>query len=269
MLCSSTRNRRSNARCSHKALNGLLFCGKHLKSKNKILWKPETLHVDSATKIQAAWRGRMVRLMLTLAGDPFDRSRCHNEEELVTLEEKGKQHPLNYFSFSENGKVWWFAIDTMFKLMQDAIPVNPYTKQPFTRETRIRIREIHELWWYRQQIKLSETLHDKAIALTHILEEQLFETVSHVRLEFMSRLSILCVSECIHHHLEARVIQSPSSIRRKHLFIIESCIHRQFMIDEDNEFLLFQLLSTLLYILRTTKNKFPLSFIIFGALQGM
>lgn len=267
MLCSSTRTRTTKSRCSRKALNGLLFCGKHLKIKKKILWKPETLQVDSATRIQKVWRGWMVRHFLELEGSPLKRTDCHNDEELVTLEERSRQHPLNFFSFIENGKRWWFGLDTIFKLMQVELPTNPFTKQPFSSELRMRVRELQDLCWYRKMFRIPETLHDKAIVLVHLLEDTLYETVSYTRFEYMSRLSLLYFTSDIHRHIEARMIERPSTIRRKHLFILESCLTKQGNPDIHTDFLLYQLLSTLLYLLRTTKNKFPLSFIIFGGLQ--
>jgi hypothetical protein len=270
MLCSSTKNRQSKDRCSLKAIKGIQFCGKHAKSKTKIIWKPDTLQSDSAVKIQKVWRGWMIRHFLSLAGHSFDRSDCHNEEELVTLEDKGRQHPFNFCSFKENGKRWWFGLDTMFKLLQEQVPTNPYTKEPFSRDTRIRLREVQDIaCWYRRLYKYSETTHIKAIILSQILEDQLFETISYTRFEYMSRLSLINFSGRIHHFLENRVNDSPTTLRRKHLFILDSCITKQFMPDVHTDFLLFQLLSTLLFILRTTRNKFPLSFIIFGALQEM
>ena len=134
MKCSATKSRLSKNRCSLKALKGIDFCGKHAKSKSKVIWVPETIESDSATRIQKVWRGWMVRHFLDLAEHSFDRSKFHNEEELVTLEEKEKQHPMNFFSFTENGKQWWFGLDTVFKLMQEDRPKNPYTNELFQEE---------------------------------------------------------------------------------------------------------------------------------------
>jgi len=275
MLCSSTRSRLSTTRCSLKALRGIKFCGKHAKSKTKTLWKPDLTEDESATKIQRVWRGWMVRHFLYLAGHSIDysghslrRSECHNEEELVTLEDKERQHPLNFFSFVENGKRWWFGLDTMFKLIQETNPSNPYTKEPFSRGTRIRIRELHDLAWYRKLHTTPETLHTKAVALCHILEDILFEEISYTRFEYMSKLSLIIFTSHVHRHIEARSIECASVIRRKHLFVIESCLTKQFQ-NYHLDFLLFQVISTLLFILRSSKNKFPVSFIIFGGLQQM
>lgn len=268
MKCSATKSRLSKNRCSLKALKGIDFCGKHAKSKSKVIWVPETIESDSATRIQKMWRGWMVRHFLDLAEHSFDRSKFHNEEELVTLEERDRQHPMNFFSFTENGKQWWFGLDTVFKLMQEEHPKNPYTNEPFSRGTRKRIRELQDLAWSRGTVKISDTLHQKAVSLVHLLEDELYEDVSYTRFEYMSRLSIMTFTENVHQHIEARMLESQTVQRRRHLFVIETCLSKQTM-DVHIDFLLFQLLSSLLYILRTTKNKFPLAFIMFGALQQM
>jgi len=274
MKCSSTRNRRTNDRCSLKALKGILFCGKHARSKKKTLWKPETLQSDSATKIQKIWRGYMIRNFLFLAGHSADlhgktlcRLQCHNEEELVTLESKEKQHPMNFFCVYQSGKLWWFGLDTIFKLMQEDTPKNPYTNEPFSRWTRQHVRELQDIATFRKLCKIPETLHHKAVALAHVIEDETFEEISYTRFEHMSRLSIIEFTAHIHRQLEERVFRSPTTIRRKHLFLIESCIVKQFNLDVHTDFLRFQLISSLLYILRTLKNKFRVAFIIFGGFQ--
>jgi hypothetical protein len=266
MKCSATKNRLSRDRCSLKALKGINFCGRHAKSKSKVIWVPEDTENEPATKIQKIWRGWMVRHFLKLAEHSFDRSGYHNEEELVSLEEKEKQHPMNFFSFLESGKRWWFGLDTIFKLMQEEHPKNPYTNEPFSRGTRKRIRELQDLCWYRRTIKIPQSLHQKAVDLVHILEDETYEPVSYTRFEYMSRTSILSFTENAHQHIEARMLESQTIQRRRHLFVIETCLTKQ-VTDVHTDFLLFQLLSTLLYILRTTKNKFPLAYIMFGALQ--
>jgi hypothetical protein len=268
MLCSSTKSRTSTDRCSHKALAGLLFCGKHAKTRNKVMWIPPTLETDSATIIQKSWRGWSLRRCLSLAGDPLKRHDCHNEEELVTLEEKNRQDPLNFFSFVENGKRWWFGLDTIIKLMETETPKNPYTNEIISRDTRVRIYELRDLYWFRHMYNSPQTLHNKCIMLSHILEDQIFEKISYTRFEYMSRLTIVFFSSEMHKNLVARWRDKPSQKREKHLFLIESCVAKQYL-DVNLDFLLFQLISSLLYMLRTTKNKFPLSFIIFGALQAM
>lgn len=235
------------------------------------MWVEDTLEHDSAVRIQKVWKGYMIRHFLHLAGHStdlrgtlLDRSTCHNEEELVTLESKERQHPMNFFCVNQSGKLWWFGLDTVFKLMQSEHPKNPYTNEVFSQPVRRHIQELQDLAWFRKILKIPETLHDKAVALARIVADETFEEISYTRFEYMSRLTIIQFTAHVQQQLEERMIQSPSSVRRKHLYIIETCIVKQFNLDVHTEFLRFQLITTLLYILRTLKNKFRVAFIIFG-----
>jgi len=71
-----------------------------------------------------------------------------NDEDLVTCESKDREHPMTYFAFEENGKVWWFSFETIWRwARQSHEPVNPYTKVPLSQDTRKRLRGI---WGYIQ-----------------------------------------------------------------------------------------------------------------------
>jgi len=267
MFCRSTKNKKSSERCSYNSLAGMQFCGKHAKVKNPKIWSATNIQSISAIKIQKIWRGFMLTNFLKLSGKGcLKRSLCHNDEELVTFEEKNRQHPLNYFSFKENDRLWWFSLDSAIKLCHQETPTNPYTKEPLSLETRARIHELIDICWYRKLFKMVESAHTKAVMLSQILEEQLFEKISPLQLENMSKLSMIIFTENLRDSLEFRSINS-SPQRRKHLFIIETCLTKQLCPRIEHEFLIFQLLSSILYILKTSKNKFPLCFLILGALH--
>ena len=260
MSCSSTKNKNSKEKCPCKVLYGLKFCGKHIRVKNKIMWKSENHENESSIKIQKVWRGYMIRNLLSLCGDGIlNRKNCHNDEELVTLEEKDKQYPLNYFSFNESGKLWWFGLDTILKLTLEEIPTNPYTKQKFSKETCLRIHELRDLLWYRKLIKLPETLHNRCVLLSHILQDHLYEDISFKRFEYISLISLFIFTNDIKRKFT----------NEKHVYMLTSCINKQLNPEFHLDFLIFQLISTLLYILRSTKNKFETCFKIYGTLQAL
>lgn len=78
----------------------------------------------------------------------LSRKNLANDEELVTCESKDREHPMTYFAFEENGKVWWFSFGTIWRwARQNHAPVNPYTKVPLSQETRKRLRS---MWGYIQ-----------------------------------------------------------------------------------------------------------------------
>jgi hypothetical protein len=71
------------------------------------------------------------------------RKEVNNEEDLFTCESKDRQHPMQYFSFEEAGKVWWFDAGSLWGWMSRSVePVNPYTKTPIPSEARRRFRAI-------------------------------------------------------------------------------------------------------------------------------
>jgi len=81
---------------------------------------------------------------LKLAGEGvLNRKDCHNTEELVTMDEKGKLHPLDYFSFREADKLWWFDVRSLYHILKRSPkPENPYTRQALSIETRRRLRDV-------------------------------------------------------------------------------------------------------------------------------
>jgi len=142
--CSSCKNKTSNERCSNKPLKGLIVCGKHAKVKNPRIWLYVNDLDSKAILIQKNWRRHAIRSWIKLAGQGvLNRSCCHNDEEIVTFEDKKSVHPLDYFSFEENGKIYWFDTRSLSEnSMTVQQPINPYTRQPLTIETRRRLRQI-------------------------------------------------------------------------------------------------------------------------------
>jgi hypothetical protein len=113
--------------------------------KTPVLWI--TANVSKMAKviqIQAFVRGWLVRKRLSLAGPGvLSRKASVNDEDFVTCERKERKHPYEYFALEEDGKIWWFDFESLWKWsIQSAVPTNPYTRTPLTADTRKRLREI-------------------------------------------------------------------------------------------------------------------------------
>jgi hypothetical protein len=65
-----------------------------------------------------------------------------NDEELVTLESKTRQHPFDYIGMEEAGKVWWFDFCTLWDWsIRSITPTNPYTNVELAHEVKQRLEE--------------------------------------------------------------------------------------------------------------------------------
>jgi hypothetical protein len=126
---------------------------------------------EKALLIQKMWRGHAIRHRLSMAGPGvLSRSKCHNQEELVSMEEAKDVHPLRYFSFEEDGKVWWFDVCSIIGCLNSSLePLNPYTRRPLNMETRQRLRELYK---YRIRNRLRTTHSGPLKAADEITEFQ-------------------------------------------------------------------------------------------------
>ena len=141
--CVSIKKKGSVEQCTASHLLGHTMCGRHARMKDPVIWA--TLHkTPKLAKFQALFRGWMVRRFLRLCGPGvLARSNVINDEDLVTCEEKNKQHPFDYVGIEENGKVWWFDFGTIYTWSSQSVePVNPYSKTPLSIDVRRRLREI-------------------------------------------------------------------------------------------------------------------------------
>ncbi len=154
MLCASVRRKGSTDQCQAKALKGHTLCGRHARCIRPQLWAAARQPDGSRLiKAQALVRGWLVRSRLSMAGPGvLRRADLVNDEDLLTCEPKETQHPFDYFAFEENGKVWWFAFDTLWQWCRRShAPVNPYTKVPLSSDTRKRLLSS---WGYRRRHQL-------------------------------------------------------------------------------------------------------------------
>jgi hypothetical protein len=201
MSCVSCKNKTSSERCENKPLKGLILCGKHVRVKNLRLWKDVNNLDSKVILIQKLWRGYLVRSWLTMSGPGvLKRSVCHNEDEIVTLDEKHKVNPFDYIGFEENSKVFWFDVRSLVEICKRTLkPTNPYTREPLTTNTRQRLRKIcirryarKMSNYHNQQSSLSfeEKLELQWMYICQILEENCFFDTSPMYFTAMSRIQL-------------------------------------------------------------------------------
>ena len=147
--CASVRKKGSHDQCLSRPLIGHTLCGRHAKMKVPLLWS--SLHVrssDKTSRVQALVRGWLIRRRIALAGPGvLCRKDLANEEDLVTCE--SNIHPMEYFAFEENGKVWWFSFSSLWSWCRRSHePLNPYTKVPLSDDT---LNRLFSMWAYRRR----------------------------------------------------------------------------------------------------------------------
>ena len=84
-------------------------------------------------KIQKVFRGFLCRKIIKLKGDGyFDRSKCVNQTDFLSMDELKIIPPLQFFSYTEyDGKIYGFNILSIFNLInkeKNKQPINPYTR---------------------------------------------------------------------------------------------------------------------------------------------
>lgn len=103
----------------------------------------------------------MVQRVLKLAGKGvLQRSKCHNEDEIVTGESKTSVHPFDYFSIEEDGKIWWFDQKSMIDWSEKNIEItNPFTRTVLSPSDCRRLRRLR-MNRIRKNIPVSHSEND-------------------------------------------------------------------------------------------------------------
>ena len=280
MLCGSCKNKTSNERCPSKALKNLQFCGKHAKSKNPRLWADVNPVAESAIKIQKIWRGWFVRYLLDMAGPGvLKRSLCHNEEDVITSEEK--VHPFNYFAFHEDGKVFWFDIKSIFQLSLDKLkPINPYTRQELSLETRKRMkeciyyREVRLLPLFYDPLYLTDS--DKVLAMrwtmiSQMLEESLFIDINPMFFIALNRTQLWEFTAMLRNSLLLWAKEHKNVHSRRNIYYVwaHSCWRRQTLEAATPKQVCHYLGGCLLKILKDCKQPYEVCFKILSARHSL
>ena len=149
--CAAVKRKGSTDPCTANALRGHTLCGRHARMRNPVLWvNANVSRTSPIVKIQACIRGWLIRRRLWYAGPGvIYRRDLANDEDIITCTEKGNVHPMEFFSFVENGKVWWFEFGSLWTwCMRNEQPTNPYTKVLLSSDTRKRLRTI---WGYKRR----------------------------------------------------------------------------------------------------------------------
>lgn len=278
--CAACKSISSVLQCPHNSLIGLIFCGKHSKAKKPKLWADANNLNPKATLIQKTWKGYFIRNILKLSGPGvLKREVCSNAEELFSFEEKEKLHPLNYFAFEENGKVYWFDIRTMIQCLDQSVDLkNPYTRQPIKSDVRKRL---HKLYIYRirnkllishtenQLLTLEQILTNRFTHICHVLQSnELFEITPEsfielgpIGIRFYVMGLIEQFAEWAHEH------KRPESQRKKFVTYLQNIMDKFQQLDYGQY--LYVVSSVLLFILYDSKDSFQPSFMIMSGFHRM
>jgi hypothetical protein len=280
-ICTSCKNKNSNERCTLKSLPHISFCGKHARVKEPRIW--HSLHnvKKLAENIQKLWKGYYIRKRLKLAGPGvLKRSLCHNDEELITAEDKNRQYPLDYFGFEENDKVWWFDIRSLIEWsFQNQEFLNPYTKQPFSIVTRRRFRELlrMRIWVDNEPILINKLdivklEGSKWVRLCQEIEETLFTEVNPMLFAILTRNQIWRFTNHLRTSFKTWTSEQSKSVfsRRLECLIWVEKFHEFQKRTENNLAQLSSYLSRLLLgIISYVKDSQHVSFMILGALYRL
>jgi hypothetical protein len=256
------------------------FCGKHAKSKNPRLWSGISSTVDSATKIQKIWRGWITRYLVDLSGPgTLKRSICHNEEDVITAEET--VHPSNYFSFHEDGKVFWFDIRSIFQISLGKLqPENPYTRCPLTLDTRKRLKEciyyrecrrlplFHDPMYLTDRDKVFEM---RWMMISQMLEESLFIDINPMFFIALNRTQIWEFTAFLRNSLMiwARNHNNIHSRRNIYYIWLNSCWRCQTLEISTTKQVCHYLGACLLKILKDCKRPYDVCFKILSARHSL
>jgi hypothetical protein len=278
VLCASCRNKTSSEQCPSQAMKGLLFCGKHAKTKTKRLWADANNGNQKAIIVQKVWRGYFLRHRLKLAGEGvLNRKDCHNTEELVTMDEKGKLHPLDYFSFREADKLWWFDVRSLYHILKRSPkPENPYTRQALSIETRRRLRDVCRI---RKKLTIdnyhdapkpeqfAELVNEKWLTICQIIEENGFFDMNHLMFSSLNRSQMYVLINLIQMDMVAFATEHSIRSKRYHyLQWLRTCLSN-FEKNRTNRLQCSWAVSkVLLSILYDCQENYPVCFIIVSAI---
>ena len=282
MLCTSCRNKKTDARCSLKALKNLSFCGKHAKMKNPRLWSDVN---DSKSNhvilIQKVWRGWIIRNMIKSGGPGvLKRSECHNEEDVVSYLEKDKVHPLDYFSFKEDGKVFWFEFKTIYQISLDKNqPENPYTRRQISLFDRNRLRDCIRYREYRKEPLFHDAGYladpNRVLAMRwtlicQMLEESLFIDLNPMIFLALNRTQLWEFTAILRDSIRLWALENKTNSKRAiYYYWMHTCWKRQTLDVASTNQVCFYLGACILKILKDCKKPYDVCFKILSARHSL
>jgi len=282
MLCKSCKNSKSTEQCSSPALKNLSFCGKHAKVSKPRLWIEVNPTGPQATLIQKIWRGWITRYRIDIAGPGvLNRKICHNEEDVVTYTEREKIHPLDYFGFFEDEKVFCFDVRSIFQLSIEKLqPENPYTRQQLTLDTRKRLKDVI----YRRGIRHISIFHDKMylaneekvfdmrwMMISQFLEEHLFMDLNPMFFTALNRTQLWEFTALLRNSLLqwAKEHSNPNSRRIMYYIWANMCWKRQTLSVESEKEVCQYVGKALLKMLMDSKKPYDICFKILSARHSL
>jgi hypothetical protein len=278
MLCNSCKSKTSTDRCPSPALKSLQFCGRHAKVKTPRLWVEVNSVDPKVILIQKIWRGYRIRSYLALCGEGvLSRSECHNEDELITGEEKDKLHPMNYFSFKEAGKLYWFDVRSVFQWsLQHLQPQNPYTKQPICMDSRKRLKEcifrrermgLETFFPTPDEPNFAKLFADRWMMVCQMMEENLHEEMNPILFVGLNRHQLWTFTTILKHSLLTHAKEHKAIGSRRNLYYmwIQQSWKRQSLDVTTASNVAMYLGGILLRILKDAKNCSDVCFLILSA----
>jgi hypothetical protein len=281
MKCASCKNKISAEQCSNKPLRDMILCGTHAKAKKLRLWKDVNNLDDKAIIIQKNWKGYSIRSWLKIAGPGvLNRSICHNNEELVTMDERNSINPFDYFSFEEGGKVYWFDVRSISETCMLKIePINPYTREPLSFETRRRLRQICIRRYRKNLGNMHNTSVKKSIdeiiltTWTHVCQiiiENGFFDMSPLYFTSLNSTRLFIFNTIIQKDLVALAAEHTSKLSRRHRYIFwMKRLICEFSSGVDTKRLVYLTGRVLVTILNDCSDNYGICFIIMSALHRL
>jgi hypothetical protein len=270
MLCASVRKKGSTEQCKAAALKGHTLCGRHARCKVPVLWADANAPADRGVrKIQALTRGWLLRKRLELAGPGvLYRKNLANDDDLMTGEKN--IHPFDYFAFEENGHVWWFSFDTLWRwCSQKELPDNPYTRATIPVPVRQRL---HNMWGYRQRHRIplptESSVFGERLRQRWTIVSQLFENYGYGDIPVTAFMRFSCADYAnmftlLHDDIRAGISDKEpwkqSMLRHcsRSIYVIRTLPAHQYII---------QAIYTILLILMKPKNPHNIAFMVLSAL---
>lgn len=269
--CLAVKKKGSTEPCRTNALRGHTLCGRHAKMKTPLLWVDANMpYTPPITRIQALIRGWLIRRRLSYAGTKvLSRTNLANDDDIITCSDAKRVHPMNFFSFEENGKTWWFEFGSLWTwCIRNLQPNNPYTKVPLDGDTRKRLRTI---WGYkrrhREDVPEESTDHDerlqhRANILVQHFEDYGFAGIGPSFLLHHSRSDLQTIFVLLHRDIET-VIPASDPFRNRIGAICASRTHPNYA---SHSLYSLNCFSALLYIITLYRDPYIITFSILSAL---
>lgn len=268
--CTAVKRRGSDEPCTANALRGHTLCGRHARMRSPVLWvAANTPRILPIVRIQSCVRGWLIRKRLSYAGfGVLSRKDLANDEDIISYADKDRVHPMDYFSFEENGKIWWFEFTSIWTwCMRNQEPANPYTKVPLSSDTRKRLRTI---WGYKRRHRepippesqiYEERLRHRLHILTQHFADYGFADVGVESFMRFAKGDYITFFVLLQRDIETVIPPSdPFRVRLSHL-----CRNRTHVSATLNNTYVLQCVSLLLHIVTLYRDPYVLTFSILSA----